>query len=220
LIPVLNRPKRVNPLVENLKECSALIECRPVFLVSPGDEAELKIIQKAKVEHFVMEQNPTQGDYAKKINLGFFMTDDPFVFMGADDLIFYPGWAERAIAKWYETGACVIGTNDLGNQRVMEGRHSTHTLVHRGYGDCGTCDEEGVLLHEGYWHQFVDDEFVGTAMARGVYTHAEDSIVEHLHPHWGKAPEDDTYRLSMKHFNEDRNYFNRRAPLWWKDPNG
>jgi hypothetical protein len=36
-------------------------------------------------------------------------------------------------------------------------------------------------------------------MTRGVYAHAFDSIVEHLHPMVGKAEDDDTYRLGRQH---------------------
>jgi hypothetical protein len=47
----------------------------------------------------------------------------------------------------------------------MAGRHSTHSLVTRDYVErFGTIDEAGVVLHEGYPHEFVDDEFVQTAM--------------------------------------------------------
>lgn len=213
LIPVLDRPVRVRPLVESLRACSHVIECRPVFLCSPNDRREIREVQKHAAPVVVpFEQG--RGDYAAKINYGVKHTSDPFVFLAADDLRFHPGWAERAVACWYETRACVVGTNDLGNSRVTSGRHSTHTLVHRDYAECGTADDPGVLLHPGYWHNFVDDEFVQTAISRETFAAAQDAHVEHLHPNWGKALEDHTYRLGIEHFNDDRAYFKKRSKLW------
>lgn len=216
LIPVLGRPARVRPIVESLAACSRAIECRPVFIVSPGDEPELRAINRVRADHVLASWPPSRGDYARKINLGFRQTDDPFVFLAGDDLSFQPGWVELAVAAHYETGACVIGTNDLGNRRVTTGRHSTHTLVCREYGECGTIDDPSLLVHEGYWHNFVDDEFVQTAIQRETFHAATDAVVEHLHPSWGKGHEDATYRLGQQHFNEDRTLYNRRKGLWRK----
>jgi len=44
-----------------------------------------------------------------------------------------------------------------------------------------------LLYHTGYWHEGCDVEFAATARSRGTYAFAADSIVEHLHPLWGKA---------------------------------
>lgn len=214
LIPVLNRPTRVAPLVASLEAASRVIRCTPYFLVSPNDRDELAAIKASRAKAFKVEWPAGQGDYARKMNHGFHQTDEPFVFLGADDLLFHPGWAERAVARWYETNCCVIGTNDMGNSRVTQGRHSTHSLVDRDYLECGTIDEQGKVLHEGYQHNFVDDEFVHTAIWRSTYAQALDSMVEHLHPNWGKGAQDATYRKGMEHFNIDRRYYVNRQHLW------
>lgn len=213
LVPVLDRPHRVQPLVDSLAEASQVIQCDPVFLCSPGDHDEIEAVYAAGAEPLVVPFQPGRGDYARKLNHGFERTRHQFVFLAADDLTFHPGWIERAIARWYETDACVIGTNDLGNTRVTSGLHSTHTLVHRAYGECGTIDGDE-LLHPGYWHNFVDDEFVQTALARDTFAMAKDSIVEHLHPNWGKGRDDPIYRLGQQHFSEDRAYHQKRKLLW------
>jgi hypothetical protein len=78
----------------------------------------------------------------------------------------------------------------------------------------GTVDEPGRLLHEGYGHNFVDNELVETAKTRDAWTFAADSIVEHLHPSWGKAERDQTYNIGRARFDADRRYFQRRQRLW------
>ena len=84
----------------------------------------------------------------------------------------------------------------------------------REYVDRGTIDEPGKLLHEGYPHEYVDDEFVQTAKKRGAWAFAEASIVEHLHPSWGKAPRDKLYDAQRQRMNAGRVVLNRRRHLW------
>jgi hypothetical protein len=113
--------------------------------------------------------------------------------------------------------ADVVGTNDLGNKRTVRGEHSTHTLVRRSYIDTvgGVIDQPpGVLLNEQYPHSWVDDEFIQTAMARGVYAHAYDSHVEHMHWLWGKGEDDPTYALGAAGHRAGKRLFYARRHLW------
>ena len=114
----------------------------------------------------------------------------------------------------------VVGTNDLCNKRTM-GRygHWTHSLIARWYADCGTIDEPDKLLHEGYWHEYVDDELIETARHRNAYRHAIDSYVEHLHPLCNKAPEeawkdDPHYALQRNRLRVSKAIYMQRCLLW------
>lgn len=217
LIPVLDRPQRVGPLVSALEDSARFVELTPVFLCSPDDADEHEAIVEAGCEPVIVPWDPGQGDYAMKMNYGWQITKDEFVFLAADDLVFRPGWIERALACHMETRACVVGTNDLGNSTVVRGDHSTHTLVHRDYGECGVIDDPARVLHEGYWHNWVDNEFVETAIARETFASALDCIVEHLHPIW-KRPNslavDATYEKGQEHFQVDHELFRQRRALW------
>ena len=214
-IPVLGRPARVAPLLESLLGSLAAVPLRPLFLVSPGDDAELDAVLATGVEHIVVPWEPGLADFARKHNLGFRATQDEWYFVGADDLRFHPGWADRALDVAAETDACVVGTNDLGNAEVRAGRHATHMLVNRDYLACEpVVGRPGEVLCELYGHECCDNELVETAMARGTYAHADDSIVEHLHPFWGKGDEDATYRKGRETSGADRNLLQSRRPLW------
>ncbi|MGH3493349.1 MAG: hypothetical protein ACRDRL_19155, partial [Sciscionella sp.] len=57
----------------------------------------------------------------------------------------------------------------------------------------------------------VDDEIVAAGRARGVWAMALGSIVEHLHPAWGKADLDETYRLGHASAETDRQLFEQRC---------
>lgn len=218
LIPVLGRPERVEPLLASLYSSWEEAPLWPIFLASEGDRDELDAIAAADGSPHVMilpgERQP--GDYARKINMGIRWLREAEVkwaFLGADDLCFCHGWADRAIAASASTFD-VVGTNDLGNPEVTRGQHSTHSLVHVSYLGRGTIDEPRALLHEGYRHNWVDTEFVQTAQSRGAYVKAFDSMVEHLHPHWGKGDLDATYQLGLADYDEDRRLFLARRRLW------
>lgn len=218
LIPVLDRPERVEPLLGSLLASERLLGLIPVFLCNRHDRREVAAVVAAGVEPRLCDWRSGHGDYAKKMNLGFSEAETDWVFLGADDLDFHPGWADVAVETGEASGQCVVGTNDLGNSRVTSGQHSTHSLVSLEYGlVCGTIDDDTRLLHEGYHHNFVDDEFVQTAKFRSAYVHAGDAIVEHLHPHWGKGHMDATYRKGLKDFNLDRQIYNDRCRLWMGD---
>lgn len=218
LCPVLARPERVRGLLDSVAASIVETPVRCLFIASAHDDAELRALGEHAAEHVVVPWPWGPGDYARKINHGYAVTDEPWMFLAADDLRFRPGWADATLAVARKSGARVIGTNDLGNPQVIAGRHSTHTLVARSYVDkLGTIDEPGKVLHEGYSHNFVDDELVGTAKSRGEWRFAKRAVVEHLHPSWGKGAVDPTYQLGRAGFDEDHALFMERRALWWPE---
>lgn len=215
LVPVLNRPGNAQKLVDSLAASEADAEI--VFLCTVNDTDEIAACQATGARTEIVPWRPTRGDWAKKINWGHKHTDEPYLLLGADDLHFHPRWDEYALRAARTTGAGVVGTNDLGNRWVMKGQLATHALVDRVYADeSGTIDEPGKILHEGYFHNWVDAELTETAVARGKFAFARQSHVEHLHPSWGKAEIDATYTrgLDQSQFERDRNLLHKRRPLW------
>lgn len=228
LVPVLGRPQRALPLAQSLAATvtGPIFDAFVMFLCSPGDDEQIAACDEAArrvlgTNRIIVHDAPGPGDYARKINLGARLAAEPshgcdFVLLGADDLVFHPGWLEAAMVAQLQTGACVVGTNDLGNRAVMAGRHATHPLVHVAYLEGGVIDRPDALglLHEGYGHSYVDTEFIGTAQSRATFTHATDSHVEHLHPLWGKSDDDPTYRKGQRTFAADRAHYEARRSLW------
>lgn len=216
LVPVLARPQRVEPTLTSLRASEVDARLEPLFLASPGDHAELEALKTAAAPHEVVTWEP-EHDYPRKMNHGYRLAvaaGADWVFLAADDLVFRPGWAEEALRVAERTGACVIGTNDTVNVRVKAGRHSTHSLVHRDYLECGTADEDGKILCDQYGHWFCDDEFIRTAQFRGTFAAASRSIVEHRHPNYGGAPDDATYRKGQATLMADKAVFESRKWMW------
>lgn len=216
-MPVLNRPERVLPLIESCEAASRL-DWEMLFILSPGDKLEqaaVKAVRHDRVRWITMREKAGPGDYARKINRGFRNTADiPWIFQAGDDLDFHAGWDEIAVRAGMQTGVGVVGTNDLCNAGVMRGQHSTHSLIRRSYVDeCGGSDIPGKVLHDGYCHNYCDNELVEVAMSRKCFFMSA-AIVEHLHWACGKGPKTETHDLGHVHFNRDRELLQMRRPFW------
>jgi hypothetical protein len=213
VIPVLRRPWRIAPVYESA--IATVPEATVMFVASPDDQATLDALEAHDLDHAVADwPGGARGDYAKKINLGYRSTSEPYIFTGADDLRFHDGWYEHARAAMVD-GINVVGTNDMCNPRVMSGAHSTHSLVRRSYANDGACvDQDHIVYCETYFHEYCDDELVATAMARACWAFAEDALVEHLHPNVHKSEMDETYVHGRAHTRESRRVFLYRRRLW------
>lgn len=226
---MLGRPHRMGRLLDSVRRATPHAEV--VFIVCKDDPQHKTITGVAQMARQREEEKDGQlqiiwieadwpsgcrGDYGRKLNLAIDLTDREWLFLGAIDLCFCASWYEQARLAARQTGALVVGTNDLCNPRTMGGHgvHSTHSLVDRRYVDRGTADDETILLHEGYPHEFVDDEFVRTAQWRGVYVHAAAAHVEHLHPSCGKEHNDPLYARQSQRIGEGRQVFLARQHLW------
>lgn len=201
LIPTYRRVERLPAVVENASHPGVA-----VYLIMEPNEAH-------DVPGAVTLTHPDGfGTYAKAIQYGYEQTSEPLLFAGADDLNFYDGWLDAARAEL--TGDIrVVGTNDLGNRDVLAADHATHYLVDRRYLDevGGVFDEgPGSFLPGCYTHNWTDREFVEVAKRRGVFQPCLESVVEHMHVLWGKAPMDETYSKSFAGEDTDRGIYEAR----------
>lgn len=191
------------------------VEGELVFIASRDDRAEIQAVRATGFAPLTEGICLDDHQWSRKINHAVRKVKADWYLLGADDLQFEQGWLEEAVAVHAETGKLVIGTNDMGNLLVKQGRHATHPLVHRDYLSLGTIDDPSKLLHEGYKHNSVDVEFCETAMHRGQFAFAKDSIVRHLHPLWDRSVKRDaTYSKGIRFAHQDRILLNKRRPLW------
>lgn len=210
LVPVLRRSHRAAPFINSL---SATVQgtCRVTAIAGLDDLQTAEAWARAGASVIICPSEP--GSFAQRINYGYGRTHRPWMLLCGDDVDFHDGWLEAAKRVAEEVpDARVIGTNDLGNGAVTAGLHATHMLINRDYVDeCGASwDGPGVVCHEGYRHCYVDNEIVEAAKQRGVWAMAIDSIVEHLHPAWGKAEIDETYAIGNESMGADRLVYEAR----------
>ncbi len=212
LIPVLMRPWRVEPVLQSIFAATPG-KPRVVFITDPEDWDMRKRVEAACAVFTGVEELVVDGSYAKKINQGIEVTKERLLFFGADDLEFHKDWLKAAKAKLTE-GIGVVATNDMCNPRVEAGELATHPLVTRAYTKLGTIDDSEVVLHEGYKHEYVDREFSETAQYRDAFAYAPDSVVEHLHPMVGKAPNDELYDAIWDRMYRGRRVYMGRCSKW------
>lgn len=205
LVPALNRPTNVAPLLVSLVQSTPMPYC-VLFICDPGD-----IPQQDAIAKYGGRMISPGGGYAAKIHAGVQATTEPLIFLGADDLRFQPGWL-RAATRHFTAAIQVVGVNDLIPRRRR--LHSTHFLMTRDYAQRPCIDDTPGPLSQAYSHNFCDDELIRTATHRGAYEYAPTSIVEHLHPLVRTAADDATYELGREHFAEDQAIFRERSALW------
>lgn len=194
IVPVMRRPHHAEPFMASLRASSGLATC---YAVCDPDDDAADAWKEAGAR--IVLNDSGRVSFAAKVNVGYRHTTEPWLFLAGSDVTFRPGWLDHAQHVAHAYDAKMVGTNDLGNSRVLAGEHATHMLISRGYIDevGASWDGPGVVCHEGYRHWFVDDELVAAAKQRGVWQMALGSIVEHHHPAWGKAPMDDVYELGQ-----------------------
>lgn len=213
-IPVLGRQYHIDPLLESIHATTP--NPRVVFITSTNDDSGVVEYLK-QIDQEVMEiesqtiewkgRTLNFADYGRKINLAFRNTSEPFFFMGGTDIQFMPNWFEIATDAVTDRFQC-IGTKDGFNRTVMAGFHSTHTMITREYGELGTIDDPNCVLHEGYWHEYVDVEMIETAAYRDAFF-SSDSQVLHVNR------QNDFHYSNWWDRNEySRPLINERRKLW------
>ena len=221
LVPVLERPQHVTPLLASIVENTPRGEVEVLFITDETCKVEIGVIAQNQIS--LLDILPTTlliapmevHSWSQRINYGIRESKGtPWVFCGADDIRFHPKWLEEAQYVMREPGGPlgIVGTNDLGHWGTQEGWHSTHFLANRRYiEEHGTIDgEKGKLLHEGYRHNFTDNECNATAQKRGMRRHAFKCHVEHMHPSWGKGAPDAVYGHGGEHWGDDRALWDAR----------
>lgn len=208
VVPVRERGHNVAPLVESLN--ASTDRARLVFVADADDTAQLWAIQRHDVD-VILNWDRNRKTFPVKANLGYRLTDEPWVMLCGDDVHFHPGWVEASIDRHPDAG--LISTNDLGNRRVLRGEHAVHPIFKRTWVEYSGASWDGIdtLCHEGYSHCFVDDEWTAVAKQAGAFVYEPDAVVEHLHPVWGKAKSDRIYKIAQQQMDHDRMLFKRRS---------
>ena len=204
LIPLM-RKQRIDAICRNVEETTSVEHTTHIIMEMPSISPT--VLWKGVPAKWWCPM--VEKTYADRVNFGYSVTDEPFFFLGADDLKFHPGWAEAALKTMEEVDG-VVGINDLHNP------NPTHFLVSRSYIEefgSGTMDDSGKVLHP-YTHNYTDLELAATAKRRGRFAYCEESVIEHCHPCAGKAEDDEVYQLGRQSYAEDEALHASRTHLW------
>lgn len=207
LVPVLGRPEHAKVFMDSWQANTPQGETE-VFALVESEADALPWLDAGALTTWCDEGVHT---FAQKINYGSAVTEEPWLFLVGSDVTFHPWWYQAA-KEVMDKNFLVVGTNDLGSARVQTGEHATHMFIKRSYVDQygASWDGPGVVCHE-YHHWFVDDEIVLKAKLAGVFAAATGSVVEHLHPYFGRGEMDDVYRLGEANAEADKEEFMARV---------
>ena len=217
LVPVLNRPQNVAPLVESFFSSGT-----PGTLHLVGDAVTDRATFDVTPRHerVVWEQTRDKVSWPEKINLGIrrVRNADWYLF-AADDVTFEPSWWDATQQLRDDPTIGVIGTNDsrdgTGNPRVAAGQHTVHPLVRGTYARDPNLDG-GPFCVETVRHWYSDDLIVAVAQQRGAWAFCKEAVIEHHHPYWypNIIPLDATYQLGESTAEQDRRNAQEWATKW------
>lgn len=200
VVPVLRRPQNAGPFMASLRSSDE--RTLPVIAVAnTDDEGTAEAWRRAGSDLLWCDEEP--GSFGQKANLSIDSVHTEWMFLVGDDVAFHPGWLDEALRDLPDH-VCVVGTNDLGTPAVQAGDHATHMFLRMDYvRDRGASWDGPGTVAGPYRHWFTDNEMVTVAKLRGVWTARTASIVEHLHPYFGRGEKDDVYRIGEDHANAD-----------------
>lgn len=202
IIPTYKRAHKIPWIVENIR--AATPEPHRIIFVCDEDES----MRAAALCGAVALKNEHAPSYAGAINTACDWSDAEWLFFGADDLDFQPGWLRNLQPKMYPPW-CVIGTDDGDWEPVQAGVTATHVLVRNAYirEQGGTADRvPGVAMFEGYKHYCVEQELVMVAKKRGAWTPCLASVVLHK-----PDRSDEKAKQNAANFAEDRVVYDSRV---------
>jgi hypothetical protein len=219
LVPVLNRPQNVAPLVESFLSSGTPGFLR--FMVSEGDDEEWNAVAAAWSYDHRVGGIISYGAHSwpEKINFGVEQWDADWYLCAADDVTFTEGWWDATEQLRTDPSIGVIGTNDSvtgrGNPRVASGDHTVHPLVRGIYARTPNLDG-GPFCVESVKHWYSDDLIVAVAQHRGAWAFCPEAIIEHHHPYWhpNTIPFDATYQLGESSAEQDREAAQAWAGRW------
>ena len=204
-IPTLFRPHNVERVIDSIRNTTDIPY--EIYLMCPKDDFEtISVIEKFGCKYWTDE-----GDmrFVKRIQFMYENTDEEWFLTGADDLVFQPFWFEQAIE--YMDSASVISFDDQCNPNLP----GTNFLIKREYIEkySGVVDSPNTVFHQGYYHNYCDNELVAVASRRGQFAKSQ-GIIKHYHPTVDRAPWDGVYMMAQSYMIDDANLFASREKLW------
>lgn len=209
LIPTYGRPHRIAPLIENITSVTDMSLVEIVFIVEADDQATIDACESLGVTYLI---NTRARNYAGAMNTAVRTLQNEFFYASSDDFLYHENWLQPLLN--YSAAYSVVGSNDLGNPAVAQGQLAVAFLIKKSYLSRAVLDSPGDMVHEGYLHNFADTELTQTAISQNEYGYCSESIVEHMHPAFGKGADDNTYHLQDGTWDHDAMVYQTRSILW------
>lgn len=187
VFPTRGRPDNIRRLFQSVQN-TASVKPDIVLYIDADDEASVLVARELSLSYF---QGPRQM-LAQSYNAAMKLAQGDIIMFGADDIVFREkDWdikVEAEFAKFNDRIAFVYG-NDGGRSDEL----GTHGFLHRNW-----INTVGYLLPPYFETWYVDNWITDVARALERRIYLPYVIAEHMHPCWGKAPNDSTYAEAEK----------------------
>ena len=204
LLPTIYRPSQLRRVLESIRDTAPDIGI--VVAIEQNDEASALVAHEFGA---ILTRCPDhQGgvSYAWNIALRAAPATAQAFVLGADDLIFKPGWYEATISALDSIGGDgLVGFNDLHKSADF----STHFLMTRNH---LVKVNGGVMACPHYRAEGVDYEACRRAQKAGKYIKANAAQVEH---DWNGRHPDQWFKLNMQSWGKTRRLMKEREKLGW-----
>lgn len=206
-IATLWRHHKLEGIVRNIL-ATTNVSLKVYFVVEDNDTDSINEVNRLIEKGYpVVCVKSDKRNCNKAINVGFNASTEPFFGFCGDDCVFKPNWAEE-LMKVFEDPKIQVTCSWDG---LYDGGKSFYCMRRNYILNFGTIDEPGKVIHEGYGHTWVDNEFLETAIHRGVFHYCPQSEVKHCHYVLMNLEEDATVRhLKASDHGDDKLYESRK----------
>jgi glycosyltransferase involved in cell wall biosynthesis len=209
LTPTYGRPHRIQPYIDNIRSVTNMDLADIVFIVEEDDKEVREICENSGETTII---NKRARSFGGAMNTAVRELDYKYFYGSSDDFFFHENWLPPLLELSENFG--MVGSNDMGNPEVAAGLLSTCYLINKKYLSRCVPDSPEDIVCELYLHNYTDTELTSVARFNKEYAYCPESLVEHMHPAWGKAPIDETYNLQNGTWDHDTALFNSRRFLW------
>jgi hypothetical protein len=204
-IPTLFRPHNIERVVQSIRDTTNFPY--EIYLMCPKDDFEtISVIENLECKYWTDE-----GDmrFVKRIQFMYENTDEEWFLTGSDDIVFQPDWLDDALECM--NYASVISFEDECNPNLP----GTNFLIEREYIEkySGVIDVPNTIFHQGYYHNYCDNELVAVATRRGEFIKSS-GVLRHYHPTVDRANWDGIYMIAQSYMADDAALFASRERLW------
>lgn len=193
LIPTYKRHHKLEKFVEQFNSVST--KATLYFIVHPEDLATIEKVQSLMLDYIEFE-----GRYVNCINAGCYLTKEPFILFGADDIEFMPDWDVKLLelAKKHPNKDIFGGTDSWLISKTL--KHISHPMIRRN-------SSFGVMPYNTiYEHYMCDIELI---QSNYDFIHIEpETFIEHHHG------EDETTKHIAEVTTKDKDIYLRRRHMF------
>jgi glycosyltransferase involved in cell wall biosynthesis len=209
LIPTYKRPSKLKELVENFFKYSK--DSSLYFIINLDDNETVAELARLK-NKFDFSIFNSEEEYVGCINYGVKTTKEPFIFCGADDILFTKDWDLKLLKVMQDKSINVSGGIDDWTCS-KSGVHISHPLVRRSYieGVGSYWGGNDGLYFNGYKHYQCDIELEQLAWFRNCFRLCKEVTIHHNHYINKKSVDDETYAKSRKKLKKDVETYNERC---------